>query len=93
MKLYYYREERDGPEWLTTDPTKGVSVRLASASEVSAIQIAVMLDLDAEGANEHGFVGTHAWIVNHSGLKEMMAKMVLMRLAKVGGLHGVRRQK
>lgn len=94
MDLFMIREEEGGPEFLSDNPEGYPFCRPARPEEVTLADLADLLDMKAEDANYHGFVGSHAWL---AGVLERrcspgQALAVLLEILAAGGLHKVARR-
>lgn len=93
MKLYM-RSDDEGSSWyLSFDKSLADACRSAKNSEITIDSLSELMDQEAENANFHAFVGSHAWlgklIKKHAGRE--VALKILVAIAEHGGLHeGVR---
>ena len=87
--VYWMANEGEGYGWfMTVSPSYYPNTRAATAKEITAENIASILDQDAENENYHELVGAYKWLaqVVTRCAGSTNALSVLHEIAQAGGL-------
>ena len=91
--LKVYRVTYDGNSWLSLSPDRYAdSYSEVDLDEVTARELAELLDRDYENKNFHDFVGAHVGLSKLIGkvIGGDVVKTVIVQIAQLGGLAGLR---